>query len=349
MLLLNYAMNPANSIFGHQFEIVIKISESFESVTIITTEYLGNELPENVKVYLAPWKSSSKILSVVKFYLTLILVLMKKRYDLVFSHMVDTQAFLAVPFLKILRIPHIFWYAHANPAKRANLVSHLSNFNISSTKGSFPLSGRPVKFLGQSINLQNYKYHAKLFNSRNHLVHIGRLDSSKNILLLIELASKVHKENENVRLDLWGRLPVNEYLEKLKWELEKSKSFIKYNGQTSRENIPNVLVKYNIFVHAFYGSLDKSILEATAIGLPVVTLNQEYINEFGCWSKLENTGDLAFLIAEINSLLQSPDFEIDMELKRRREIVENKHSLDNWMSGFLSLCNTLLNEEKSTK
>ena len=337
-------MNPANSIFGHQFEIANNISDSFESVTVITTEYLGNKLPENVKVYLAPWKSNSKILSLVKFYRTLILVLFKKRYDLVFSHMVDTQAFLAVPFLKILRIPHIFWYAHANPAKRAILVSRLSEYNISSTKGSFPLSGKPVKFLGQSINLQNYNYHTDFLNSRNKLVHIGRLDYSKNILLLIELTSTVRKENENVTLDLWGRLPVNEYLKRLKKEIEKSKSFIKYNGESSREEIPNLLVNYDIFVHAFYGSLDKSILEATAIGLPVVTLNQEYINEFGCWSKSKNTGDLAFLITEMNSLLQTPDFEIKMELKRRREIVENKHSLDNWISGFLSLCDSIVNE-----
>ena len=109
MLLLNYAMNPTHSIFGHQFEIVNNISDSFESVTVITTEYIGDKLPENVKVYLAPWKSNSKILSVVKFYRTLILVLFKKRYDLVFSHMVDTQAFMAVPLLKIQKIPHIFF------------------------------------------------------------------------------------------------------------------------------------------------------------------------------------------------------------------------------------------------
>ena len=84
-----------------------------------------------------------------------------------------------------------------------------------------------------------------------------------------------------------------------------------------REQIPKTLGEHNIFIHAFRGSLDKSILEATAVGLPVVTQNNEYLKLFGQWS------DNGSLESELRTVLSAPRSTILSEVFRKRVILEN--------------------------
>ncbi len=61
------------------------------------------------------------------------------------------------------------------------------------------------------------------------------------------------------------------------------KSSLAYGENTVR------LQTYDCFIHSFQGSLDKTIVEATFLGLPVITINNEYRNIFGSWN-LTNKG-----------------------------------------------------------
>jgi hypothetical protein len=48
--------------------------------------------------------------------------------------------------------------------------------------------------------------------------------------------------------------------------------------------VSNILNSHDVFVHAYEGSLDKALIEATLAGIPVITANREYIRIFGSWS-----------------------------------------------------------------
>ena len=338
-------MNSANSIFSHQIEIVESLSPHFASITVLTNDYSGQKLPANTEIRLTGWIEGSHIHSIVNFYTAFISLLKQEKFDLAFSHMVDTQAFLALPFLKTKRIPHIFWYAHAKKSTRANIVSVFSDINISSTVGSYPLLGKPFELIGQSINLEKFIFNPIRNPNRLKFVHIGRLDSSKKIFLLIQFIDLLTKNGFVCSLDFWGRMPNNLQTELLKKEFSARNNFIKYRGTCLRSDIPKILNEYGTFIHAFDGSLDKSILEATSVGLPVITLNQEYLNDFGKWGNEINDKSMSFLYSEFLEYIKLSNEELETEIINRRQIVLEKHSLKHWIQKFLNICENLLGNE----
>lgn len=339
LLVLNYALNDENSIFGHQFEIVNRLSMVFKEILVITNEYNDHIIPKNVKVYKVDWKTGKSIRSTYNFYKVLIPITLTNKIDLAFSHMVDTQALLALPILKIRRIKHIFWYAHAKKSIRANIVSRFADMNISSTKGSYPLVGKNIVLLGQSINTVDFKFNKRDSFPMHKAIHIGRLDSSKKILEIImtTIENRIH-------LHLWGRILDDEYGLKVKKLIDANNLTVRYHGVCKRDQIPLILRESDFFIHGFDGSLDKSILEATAVGCPVITLNQEYISEFGSWSGSLNTKDTQFLNHEIAAFKKLNPSPIIKELGRRRKIVDTKHTLGNWIHGFAELSTRLISK-----
>ena len=83
------------------------------------------------------------------------------------------------------------------------------------------------------------------------------------------------------------------------------------------------------------GSLDKTLIEATLSGLPVVTTNPEYLENFGSWIGSDGSS----LKEEFLALLTYTRDELANELKRRRDIAANHHSLENWAKQVNQLLN----------
>ena len=330
-------MNPNNPIFAHQIELILRLSEFFSEITVITADYHGEKLPKNVRVEKYDWVQGNPLRSTFNFYSKFLRLITSSNFDLVFSHMVDTQALLASPILKLKRLPHIFWYAHAKKSIRGWIATNLSDQNITSTKGSYPYDKSKVKFLGQSIDVNNFRYVERKNFPLKNFIHIGRIDASKRIEILIKLTKYFDSH-----LDLWGRTIPGSYLNGLQNLVADSGNLISLCGPIPRKAVPQKLYDSDLFIHAFEGSLDKSLIEATAVGCPVITLNQEYIKEFGSWSDCKNTNDVDFLLGEFSVLKQLSPESIQNELLRKRLIVENKHSLENWIAGFLRTCDEVL-------
>ena len=90
-------------------------------------------------------------------------------------------------------------------------------------------------------------------------------------------------------LDIFGR-PANLESEKYflnVWSSDQVKiqgSSINFHGSIERALVSNVTENYDVFLNLFSGSLDKTLIETTLMGLPVVTWNREYCAQFGTWS-----------------------------------------------------------------
>ena len=103
--------------------------------------------------------------------------------------------------------------------------------------------------------------------------------------------------------------------------------------------MPKQTSHYGLFLNLFIGSLDKTLVEATLMGLPVVTWNQEYCREFGTWSKGHASESISFIIDEINALQHISDDEYVREVYRRYELAKQNHSLDSWIIRLLAILN----------
>lgn len=338
---MNYSLDPSNTIFGHQREIVEKISRKFVSTAVISAygsqvkiKHLENkDIPHMV----ISWEENKGFKNILRAYLVLFKSLYYFRPQLVFFHMTDSLAALYSPFLALFRIPQALWYAHASNSKPLKVSRLFIKTIVSSTPGSFPEKDKRVRYIGQSINTELFSFQERNLESPLHAVYFGRFDPSKNLDRVIE-TSLINSDDKGLidSLTIIGT-PSNQKAEIYKEGLERRfKSFLKnrklfFYPSVPRSTIPDSTKEYNLFMHSFEGSLDKVLLEATLLGLPVITVNQEFINEFGYWSNPSAT-----LKEELLGYLDSDLKYRKAEVFRRQEIVLKNHGIDGWIEKLYS-------------
>jgi glycosyltransferase involved in cell wall biosynthesis len=264
--------------------------------------------------------------------------------------MTEVHSFL-ISFLTFARkIPHYLWYAHASKSLYLVVCHRLLSSIITSTSGSCPINDRKVIAIGQGVNEQTFHSShvgAKIVdfpsNHKLRVVHVGRIDPSKNINLLIDLALRSNNSDYIHDLVLVGSPTINhhEFYSQL---LAKHSDLVmakrlRFAGNVKRQDLPEYLIEFDFFFHAFDGSLDKTLIEATMAGLAVVTSNLEYRKEFGTWSEIKE-GPFIDLKRELDSFIKLASNEnsrVLAELRRRGRIASEKHSLDQWITRIVAI------------
>jgi glycosyltransferase involved in cell wall biosynthesis len=336
LLIVNYSLDPTNTIFGHQREIVEKLSIKFVSTAVISAHgsqvKMKNLNDKDILHLVINWEENKSIKNILRAYLVFIKALYCFRPQLVFFHMTDTLAAMFSPLLALLRIPQALWYAHASNSKFLKISRLFIKMIVSSTPGSFPEKDEKVRYIGQSINTELFSFQERSLESPIHAIYFGRFDPSKNLDRVIE-TSLINSDNEGLidSLTIMGT-PSNQKADSYKNGLERRfKSLIEnqklcFNPSVPRSTIPDLTRGYNLFIHSFEGSLDKVLLEATLLGLPVVTVNQEYIKEFGHWS---NSG--SSLKEELLGYLDSDLEHRKATVLKRHKLVSENHGIDRWI------------------
>ena len=329
-------MNDADPIFSHQPQIVRRLSEEFEKITVITSQKQLSSFPPNVKVIISHWQQGHRFRSGMRFLWNFLKVLQKNHFNVVFSHMTEVQSSIVAPITKLLRIKHYLWYAHTSKSIFL-LWSHFWLTGIiTSTPGSCPIRSGRVHPIGQSIDVKQFYSDRAHFRPSTKFVHIGRFDASKNISEIIETILELRKINKELTLQIVGspsHSQVANYANQVKEEFKSQvdDGWLSFKGSIPRSEIPTLLRDSDVFIHAFRGSLDKSIVEATVSGLPVVTVNPEYLSVFGAWSENQDEDSLAI---ELNSFFFRGAGNLENEISRRQKLAIAEHSLDHWIESL---------------
>jgi hypothetical protein len=151
------------------------------------------------------------------------------------------------------------------------------------------------------------------------------------------LVFELNRSPDTYSIDVFGK-PANLESEKYFFDVASShkaksqKASITFHNPIARALIPEIAKKYDIFLNLFSGSLDKTLIETTLMGMPVITWNREYCSQFGTWSNSSVSETLDFIIMEfefINSLKES---ELHIEIERRLELAIRNHSFDGWIN-----------------
>lgn len=341
LLVLNYSMNPKSLVFSHQSDVVKRLSDHFEKTFVITADEEFEVFPTKLVIKSSYWKNGKTLKSALRFYRTVLPLMFSQRKRLVvFSHMTEVQSFLIAPICRILGIRHFLWYAHTSQSNYLRLSFPFLNGIITSTPGSCPVKGSKVHPIGQAID-------HKIFNSVNSIplnpplrwYHIGRMDKSKNIDLIIEVFKQLRKEGWNLTLDFYGDSSsesTKNYLKSLtqKYFSGNHDDWLKYHGAVERNKIPRVAELYDGFIHAFQGSLDKAVLEATMCKRIVVSINPEFESEFNHYDS-GNKSLFDKLSLQLLSALEMPKEEQGIKIERFFKKTQESHSLDNWISKLL--------------
>jgi glycosyltransferase involved in cell wall biosynthesis len=246
--------------------------------------------------------------------------------------MTTYQSLIISPFTWLARKKHFVWYAHKSRPFALNIVYHLTSGILTSTPGSFPFSGKKIHPIGQGIDFQMFPPNIHREYKNLNFVHFGRFDQSKNLLGIINALQIFKSKYPNLALTIIGtpaRPESKIYKEEIQDYIRENdmNEWIEIKNSVSRALLSSELENFNIFIHNFRGSLDKTLLEATAMCLDVITTNLEFIKEFGSWSNFIQPN----LLDEIGAYLDS-SYEIrKLKGSERRKLVTEKHSYDSWV------------------
>ena len=315
-----------------------ELSQFFGTVEVFTTEVGSEPLPRNVKVSHIPWKADAPLSNAVTVLRHLYPALIRDRTSVLFTHMTDVHAAILAPLTWLLKMRHILWYAHAKNSKYLIWSSFFVSKIVSSTPGSCNLgiNKRKVLYINQGIDPKNFPYCPRSPKRLRKILYYGRLDASKNIHMFLDLVVKLNRSPDKYSLDVFGQ-PANIESEKYFFDVVSShktksqKASITFHDPVARALIPDIAKRYDIFLNLFSGSLDKTLVEATFMGMPVVTWNLEYCSQFGTWSNFPASATLDFIIKEFEALDSMKNGALQGEIARRLNLAIKSHSFEGWI------------------
>ena len=324
-------MDENDPIFSHQAEAANEISNYFSEVYVLTSHIGTYHSKENVKVESMAWQRGKRVRNLIQFYKSYYRLMSQEDIDIIFCHMTDVQSALIAIHAKLFRKPHYLWYAHKSNSIFLSFTQLFVTGLITSTSGSLPISNSKVHIIGQAINPEKFKFKVRENFEFLHFVHFGRLDESKRITEIVKSLEKERLLNPRIRLTLFGDptgSSSESYVQKIliATRIKTDDAWIAIKPSVPRNSIGGLLSDYDVFIHGYLGSLDKTILEATFVGIPVVTANPEYLAIFGSW----NQNGFSSLGEEVESLRTIPETELRFYLEKRRLMAEANHSLDSW-------------------
>lgn len=340
VLIVVYSLEEKNSVFQHQMTIVSELSRLYElSVIALLDSGRSYFHPGGFRVFPAAMDSQYRIIKYLRFLKLFMNVLNTQKPEAVISHMTDSVAAIYSPILWAMKRFHVLWYAHASYSIYLRIAKFFVTQIVTSTPGSIPIKGRKISPIGQSIDIDFFRRDQSHPIDEKHLrvIHVGRLDESKRIDELCEIFKASIASNRYKHFALVGSPSKNNtrYADKLftKYSHEINVGTIEFLGSLDRIQVKKQLAESHLFLHAFEGSLDKTLLEATAMKLPVVTCNYEYVLEFGSWSGSTPGADFrAYLNTEISAFNSYSTKQIAAIVEQRHNLIVTKHSLGNWIS-----------------
>lgn len=344
LTLINYSMNAESPVFSHQRDVALALSSHFDYVKVFTTESSADKLPNNMSVTVIPWARNSAIKNAFAIYKVIVPHLIHNRSSIVFTHMADVHAALISPITHFAKIRHILWYAHASNSLFLKISSFFVSKIVSSTPGSCNLKyfRKKIIFINQGINEKVFTFLSNRRDRLQRFVYYGRLDQSKNIKLLFGITSMLRESDSNTSLSVYGKSMNKEsesYMDQLKEQfyLDFIRGHFSINSVLARDKISQEMKKYGIFINLFSGSLDKTLIEATFMGLPVVTWNREFCNQFGTWSNSPVEESKEFILNEIAIIQNLSNSELTKALHFRLSYALEHHTFEGWLHRLLNV------------
>lgn len=341
LLVINYAMDEKSQVFSHQVEVVNKLADKYDQVSVLTGLIGTYKVSSNVKVFSCNWIPGNRFTSLFRFMMKFLQLLGSNKFTCIFSHMTSVQSTFISPITRVLRIRHYLWYAHTSDNIYLQISRQLTNGIITSTPGSCPIKGRKVSAIGQSVDSKVFDKKLELETPIIKLIHIGRFDPSKNIESIVAEIKQLRDEHPGLKLNIIGSPSSNKfqhYMEsvKSKFMADVQIGWLTFTPAIERIKLPDELKKNDCFVHAFQGSLDKTLVEASLAAIPVVTVNKEYLKIFGKWSN-GNSENQITLTSELRFILNLDATAITKEVDRRYEIARTNHDMEGWINRLVNV------------
>jgi len=361
LLVINFEMNDASPVLGWQNRVVNELAVHYDHVVVFTQKNSIAHPPEKITIVELPkifsrfpirWLGGRMLYSV-----WFIPYQVKYRFRVCFIHMSHLWAFRFFPAFKLSGIRVLLWYAHGSVKNKLKLAHRCVDRVITSTPEGFRLPSAKKVIIGQGIDVEMYDP-ARLANVvKNDLIYVGRITERKRVHVILELFGELVKRSgdKTIKLKLIG--PVmnaddERYLQNLQiraQELQVS-SQVDFIGPLPPEQIPSKYMGVALHINLSQtGSMDKTIMEALAMGCPVITSNEAVKETLSGHPELfvDSDASVESLTTSVMTVLARVK-QGDYTIAEFRNLIVGKNDLPSYISKIQHNLADLSNYEKNT-
>ncbi len=281
LLIITQKVDSEDQLLGFFIDWIIRLAQRFEKISILCLQEGKYALPSNVRVIsLGKDRGLPKYIWLLNFYRHIIGL--KNDYDAVLIHMNPIWVVLGGGLWKILRKKVYLWYTHKAITFKLRIAEKFVNKVFTASKESFRLSSKKVIVTGHGIDTELFKPDPNKIEDRSYklkLLSVGRIAPVKNYGTLIEAAKILADRGVDFIITIVGEPALErdkDYEEnlKLKVKILKLEDNFNFVGKVNYKDLPRYYQSHDLFIHlSKTGSLDKTLLEAMACGMRVLSSN----------------------------------------------------------------------------
>ncbi|KKS33617.1 MAG: Glycosyltransferase [Parcubacteria group bacterium GW2011_GWC2_42_12] len=330
LLILTQKVDSSDAILGFMLGWITELAKRCEKVTVVCLEKGVFSSPLNVKVLsLGKETGQAKIKYLINFYKYIWQE--RQNYDKVFVHMNPEYVVLGGPLWKILGKKIALWYTHKNVDAKLKIAEKLVDIIFTASTKSFRLKSKKINVMGHGIDIERFVPASEPIKEKIILT-VDRISPTKNQLEIIKLFAAIKERVDACQLYIVGApayLADEDYFNRIKEYIKDHdlSGQVKLLGAVPNKDTPAIYQQAKVFISfSATGSLDKTVLEAMACNLPVVTTNEAFKNILTVENYSLNFEDAEQKV--ISFLEQDNKFNY-------REIVVRDHSLKNLIASII--------------
>lgn len=181
------------------------------------------------------------------------------------------------PFKLLRGIPIYYWKAHPHVSGWTNLSARAATRVFTSTPAAFPLGLPHVVVIGQGVDVRAFAPQPQPIVA--DLVTVGRITPAKGLDQMLRAVSRHNARfGSRVTLDVYGPTMADDgayvrLLEDMTAAADLS-GLVVFKGPVHQDTLPSVLGRYRLFLNFSKTALDRTVVEAMACGLPVLSTNR---------------------------------------------------------------------------
>lgn len=332
LLMFNLMTDVNDPVLGFTTAWIRELATHYEAIDVITM-YKGEiDLPDNVQVFSAEREHGlSKPLRVIMFYRHLTRLLMTRRYDVCFAHMMPLFAGLAGPLLSLRGIRTVLWYTHRQKSSQLKLGMAMSWRVVTAVPTSFPYETPKLRVIGHGINTDFYTPSTgdkPPATDKPIIVQVARLASIKHQDTAIKAIAKT-----DAHLVLVGDVQAG-YPTQYKDELHDLACHlhiadrVTFAGDLSAIAVRDQYQQSTIAINMSpVGLFDKAALESMACGIPTIVCNPAFAALIGDDADLlivDTPQDVQGLQDRLNQLMAMSDEQRqEIGLKLRAAVIQH--------------------------
>ena len=331
LILFNFESNKNSQALAFALDWINEISKNVDKLYVVSLRCGEYKVDDNVEVYCINQDKKSRIQTIFSICRTLKEIHKKdKNIDGYFVHMAHYFVPIIYPFAKIFNQKTVLWYAHKSVPISLRIANFFTDIAVASTPVGYQINTDKLKIIGQGIDTNKFKFKHDFRNKIKNIVTVGRISKVKNVDMIVEAFLSLKRDD--IYLYIVGDALAGDdksYLEGIKKTIPKEyEKNIIFTGSISFDKLPEIYSDIDLSINiSDTGSLDKTIIEPMAMGIPIITSNDSAKQIF---SHLDNHG--VYLLDtkdKLSSILKDiVEKKCDFDRVQLREEIVQNHSLE---------------------